>query len=144
MTTEYFEQIAAEVNDLMKINFEDLDAEALRGTDIFIKLNIVYNREAAKLKVLASKLAKTELLRWRFYTGKADPKEYANNRFVESITKTDVDKYLKADEILTEAKDEFESQDRVVKMVEDSIKASRNRQFDIKNAIEWRKFQSGV
>ena len=76
--------------------------------------------------------------RYEYFTGKADPEVYIEEPFGKKIRdKETMQKYLDADEKLSNA-------GLKVQYLEDIIKSIHNRTFQIKNAIEYMKFQSGM
>ena len=60
------------------------------------------------------------------------------------LKKTDVDKYLEADPELAKYKQKVDYIQTVVDFLDRTIKQISNRGFQIKNAIDWRKFTSGA
>ena len=82
--------------------------------------------------------------KWEYYTGKSDPSVYQLKPFNLKILKQDVDKYLKADEDIIKIEQKLTYVTSVVDYLDKTIRIISNRTFQIKNAIEWRKFTSGV
>ena len=60
------------------------------------------------------------------------------------VVKQDLDMYLKADPELAKAVDMVEYVSTIKDFLEKTLKNVENRNWNIKNAIEWRKFLSGV
>ena len=89
-------------------------------------------------------LARLTREKWEYYTGKADPSVYQERPFNLKILKQDVDKYLKADDDLIKLEQKVTYVQSVVDYLDRTIKIISNRGFQIKNAIDWRKFTSGV
>ncbi len=83
--------------------------------------------------------------RYEYFTGKADPDVYIEEPFGKKIRdKETMQKYLDADEKLSAAGLKVQYYDVMIKYLEDIIKSIHNRTFQIKNAIEYMKFQSGM
>lgn len=83
--------------------------------------------------------------RYEYFTGKADPEVYVEEPFGKKIRdKETMQKYLDADEKLSNAGLKVQYYDVMIKYLEDIIKSIHNRTFQIKNAIEYMKFQSGM
>tara|TARA_R100000152_G_C6764277_1_gene188831 strand:+ start:590 stop:991 length:402 start_codon:yes stop_codon:yes gene_type:complete len=59
------------------------------------------------------------------------------------IMKNEVPIYLNADEELTEAQARLDLFDTYEKCLEKILNMINNRSFQVKNAIEWKKFESG-
>ena len=77
------------------------------------------------------------------HTGKADPEEYQNENFDLKVLRQDVDKFLDADDSIIKQRQKIEYLKQICKFCEDTLKQINNRTFQIKNAIEWKKFTEG-
>ena len=82
--------------------------------------------------------------KWEYYTGKADPSVYQQKPFNIKLLKPDVDKYIKADEDMIKLEQKVTYVQSVVDYLDKTIRTISNRTFQIKNAIDWKKFTSGV
>jgi hypothetical protein len=82
--------------------------------------------------------------KWEYYTGKAPQQVYAERPFNLKILKTDIDKYMESDDELVKLKSKVEYIQTVIDFLDSTIKQISNRGFQIKNAIDWRKFTSGA
>ena len=82
--------------------------------------------------------------KWEYYTGKAPAEVYTLKPFNLKLLKTDVDKYLDSDPELAKYKQKVDYIQTVVDFLDRTIKQISNRGFQIKNAIDWRKFTSGA
>ena len=69
---------------------------------------------------------------------------YQLKPFNLKVLKQDVDKYLKADEELNKLEAKVTYIQSVVDYLDKTIRIITNRTFQIKNAIDWKKFTSGV
>jgi len=104
----------------------------------------VFTDETITLKNLYSFKEKTKLERWKYWMGKQTDKYYAENGLQhEKILKSDVDKYMAADDKLELVNDVVTRQKALVDYVEKVMKEIGNRGFHIKSIIEWRRFTSG-
>ena len=103
-----------------------------------------HNQYFNLLKKAEQDLARLTREKWEYYTGKADPSVYQERPFNLKILKQDVDKYLKADDDLIKLEQKVTYVQSVVDYLDRTIKIISNRGFQIKNAIDWRKFTSGV
>jgi len=82
--------------------------------------------------------------RYEYFSGKADPDVYVENPFPKKIRDKDtMQKYLDADEKLSEASMKIEYYDVMILYLESILKQISNRTYQIKNSIEWHKFQAG-
>ena len=77
--------------------------------------------------------------------GKADPDVYVTNPFPKKIRDKDtMQKYLDADERLSTVSLKIEYYDTMLKFIEEILKQITNRTYQIKNAIEFMRFTSGL
>ena len=76
---------------------------------------------------------------------KADPDVYVTNPFPKKIRDKDtMQKYLDADERLSTVSLKIEYYDTMLKFIEEILKQITNRTYQIKNAIEFMRFTSGL
>ena len=141
MTLEELQELAEK--DL-KINDTELDLESLKTPQLHNK----YLKFLNKWKLLLSK-AQIDYYtmrknKWEYYTGKAPQQVYAEKPFNLKILKTDIDKYMDADPELVKLKSKVEYIQAVIDFLDRTLKQISNRGFQIKNAIDWRKFTSGA
>jgi len=138
------EQLQESVDKDLKINDTELDLESLKTPQLHNK----YMKHLTKFKLMLSR-AETEYNalkrdKWEYYTGKSDASVYAEKPFDLKILRTDIDKYLEADEELQRAKQKVDYLSTTVDFLDRTIRLIANRGFTIKNAIDWRKFTSGA
>jgi hypothetical protein len=82
--------------------------------------------------------------RYEYYSGKADPDVYVQNPFPKKVRDKDaMNKYLDADEKLSTTSMKIEYYDVMINYVDSILKQISNRTYQIKNSIEFLKFQSG-
>ena len=138
------EQLQDLAEKKLKINDTELDLESLKTP----QLHNEFLKHLTKFKLLLSK-AQIEYYTQRqqkceYYTGKAPAQVYAEKPFNLKLLKTDVDKYLDSDPELAKYKQKVDYIQTVVDFLDRTIKQISNRGFQIKNAIDWRKFTSGA
>ena len=126
------------------IDPDNLHDESLKIPQLHSKYYTLYNtitllRERARVQY-----NKLKLERHNFYTGKADPSVYQQKPFNIKLLKPDVDKYLKSDDEIIKLEQKVTYVQSVVDYLDRTVKIISNRGFQIKNAIDWRKFTSGV
>ena len=141
MTLEELKHI---VSKKLPINQDHLDTEALKNQELyaeFIDYKTNFEFLLAKAKGDYKRLYREK---WEYYTGKADPSVYQLKPFNLKILKQDVDKYLKSDDEVIKLESKVTYIQNIVDYLEKTIRIISNRTFQIKNAIEWRKFTSGV
>ena len=141
MTLEELENLA-DVD--LKINDIELDIESLKIPQLHNKYSKFHNQFINLLK--KSEQNRDILIRekWEYYTGKASPTVYQAQPFNLKILRQDVDKYIKSDIEVVKIEQKIAYLQSIVNYLERTIRIISNRTFQIKNAIEWRKFTSGV
>jgi len=79
-----------------------------------------------------------------YYSGEADPKVYAEKPFGTSIkTSEKMKTYLESDEEIINLEAKIKYVDQILYFLDQIMKMISNRNFQIKNAIEWEKFING-
>lgn len=128
-----------------QIDPDNLHQESLNIPTLHAKYYDIYNN-LLLLRARADQHKKNiRHERYEYFTGKADPEVYLEEPFGKKIRdKETMQKYLDADEKLSAAGLKVEYYDVMIKYLEDIIKSIHNRTFQIKNAIEYMKFQSGM
>ena len=126
------------------MNQDELDTESLKIPTLHSKYYDIYNTVLV-LRKTASQQYNTILLdRRKFYMGKASADIYKEEPFAYKIRdKDDLKIYLEADERLSKVKLKIEYYDMTLKFCEEILKQISNRTYQIKNAIEWRRFTAG-
>lgn len=83
--------------------------------------------------------------RYEYYSGKADPDVYVENPFPKKIRDKDtMQKYLDADDKLSNVSMKIEYYDVMLNYIESILRQISNRTYQIKNAIDFMKFQAGL
>ena len=138
------EQLQLEADKDLKINDTELDLESLKTPQLHNK----YMKHYTKFKLLLTRtedeLRTMKRDKWEYYTGKADPSVYQAKPFDLKIMRTDIDKYLEADEDLQKLSQKISYLITVIDFLDKTIRVIVNRTYTIKNAIEWRRFTSGA
>ena len=138
------DELKLQVSQDLRVNDEHLDTESLKNQEIKAK----YLEYKSKFELLLFK-AKGDYKRlyrekWEYYGGKADAKIYASKPFDLKVLKTDLGVYISADEEIIDAENKIGYLETVVDYIKGVIKSVDNRGWDIKNAIEWKKFEAGL
>ena len=128
----------------LHIDDEHLDTESLKNQEI--KAKYLDHKSRYELLLFKAKGDYKRLYRekWEYYGGKADAKIYASKPFDLKVLKTDLSIYITADEEIIDAENKIGYLETVVDYIKGVIKSVDNRGWDIKNAIEWKKFEAGV
>ena len=138
------DELKLQVSQDLRVDDEHLDTESLKNQEIKAK----YLDHKSKFELLLFK-AKGDYKRlyrekWEYYGGKADAKIYASKPFDLKVLKTDLGVYISADEEIIDAENKIGYLETVVDYIKGVIKSVDNRGWDIKHAIEWKKFEAGL
>ena len=137
------EELQDQASKDLAIDDTQLDIESLSTPTLHSKYLKIYSTYALMLKKEEGDFSKLYVKRWLFYTGKATPTEYAEEDFQLKVLRQDVDKFIDADDNVIKARQKIEYIKQICKFCEDTLKQINNRTFQIKNAIEWKKFTGG-
>lgn len=130
----------------MEIDDLNLDLESLKTPQLHSKyLNILHDESLVLHK---STIEQKELrrLKWEYYLGKLDQEtldEKGWQPFGLKILRTDIDVYLESDKDLLRMEARVYYLKEKVKYIESVLQSIGRRGWDIKSAIEWKKFMSG-
>ena len=127
-----------------KIDIDNLHEESLKVPQLHSKYHEMMNN-LILLRAKAEQLKKNiRHDRYEYFSGKADPDVYVENPFPKKIRDKDtMQKYLDADEKLSEASMKIQYYDTMISYLDSILKQVSNRTYQIKNSIEWHKFQAG-
>ena len=83
-------------------------------------------------------------IRDSYYTGKATAEVYAEEPFPYKVREKDaIQRHLEADDKMNKVDMKIKYYDIMLKFLEEIIRNISGRTYQIKNAIEWNKFQAG-
>ena len=138
------DDLKLEVQADLKINNEHLDTESLKNQEIKAKYLDVKSKYELLLFKAKGDYKRIYRDKWEYYGGKADAKIYISKPFDIKVLKTDLSVYITSDEDIINAENKIGYLETVVEYIKGVIKSVDNRGWDIKNAIEWKKFEAGV
>ena len=141
------EDIRKMVEEDSIIDDTELDIESLKIPQLHNKYLNLYHDEKLLLSKIDSDLKKVIKVKWEYYTGKLDEddlEELGLEPFQFKILKQDLDKYLNSDEDIIALSHKVEYQKEKISYLESILKELNTRHWKIRNAIDWRKFLSGV
>ena len=128
-----------------KIDRDNLHDESLNIPSLHAKYFQIYNTIFLLRKKAEQQRKNIRHERYEYFSGKADPDVYIQNPFPKKIRDKDtMTKYLAADEKLSNASLKIEYYDTMLTYLESILKVKQNRTYQIKNAIEFMRFQSGL
>ena len=138
------DELQAKAEKDLTIDDTELDLESLKTPQLHSQYLKTYSTYALMLKKAEGDHSQLHLKKWLFYTGKAEPQEYKDKNFDLKVLRQDVDKYIKSDSDVNKLEQKVTYIETTVDYLEKTLKIISNRTFTIKNAIDWKKFTSGV
>ena len=127
------------------IDPDNLHTESQNIPSLHAKYYQLHNHYTQLKMQAKSSYDRVYLERLNYYTGKADPEVYAEEPFPYKVREKDsLERHMRADERVIKAQQKVSYYDLTIKYIEDIIKCIHNRNFQIKNAIEWHRFQAGM
>ena len=128
-----------------KIDADNLHTESLNIPILHSKYFDLYNNIILLKKKAEQQRKNIRHDRYEYYTGKADPDVYVENPFPKKIRdKETLQKYLDADEKLSQVCLKIDYYDTMLNYIESILKMIQNRTYQIKNAIEFVRFTAGL
>ena len=128
-----------------KIDRDKLHDESLNIPSLHAKYFQIYNTIFLLRKKAEQQRKNIRHERYEYFSGKADPDVYIQNPFPKKIRDKDtMTKYLDADEKLSNASLKIEYYDTMLTYLESILKVIQNRTYQIKNAIEFMRFNAGM
>ena len=127
-----------------KIDIDNMHEESIKVPQLHSKYHEILNN-LILLRTKAQKIPKSvRHERYEYYSGKADPEVYQREPFPKKVRDKDaLIRYMDADERVSEANLKVEYYDVMINYTESILKQISNRTYQIKNSIEWHKFQAG-
>lgn len=141
------DQIMEEWRRDSQIDSTELDVESLRIPELHSKYMKIYFEERRKLKAYEFQSKDLYLKKYEYYNGKLSQEELDElgwQPFVKRLMKGEIDMYLDSDKDVITNNMKMANQKEKIEFCEDAIKNINQRNFQIRNAIEWRKFTQGV
>ena len=128
-----------------KIDRDNLHDESLNIPSLHAKYFQIYNTIFLLRKKAEQQRKNIRHERYEYFSGKADPDVYIQNPFPKKIRDKDtMTQYLDADEKLSNASLKIEYYDTMLTYLESILKVIQNRTYQIKNAIEFMRFNAGM
>ena len=127
-----------------QIDPDNLHDESLKIPQLHSKYYTIYNTITLLREKTRETYNRVRLERHNYYTGKAPAEVYVEDPFPYKVRdKEALQRYMEADDKLNSIDLKIRYYDVMLKFLEEIIKTVANRTYQIKNAIEWQKFQSG-
>jgi len=127
------------------IDKDNLHDESLNIPCLHAKYFDIYNKIILLRKRAEQQRKNIRHERYEYFSGKSDPDVYIENPFPKKIRDKDtMQKYLDADEKLSTSSLKIEYYDTMLVYLESILKVIQNRTYQIKNAIEFMRFNAGM
>jgi len=131
----------------LKIDGTELGDESIRIPQLHSKYLNIYHDESLVLRKLDADWKTLRRQKWEFYNGKMseqDLKALGWQPFSLRVLRQDLDVYMESDPDIIRHSSKIDLQKTKVDYLDSILKGINNRQWVIRNAIDWRKFMSGV
>ena len=115
----------------------NIDIASLSVPELCGKYHQLIYDETMILKYLKTEYNTIKRDRWMYYTGKS------KEPFELVVLKTDIDKFLDADEQLNASLLKVQAQEEKVNLLIEQVKSIMNLSYNVTNVIKWKKFLSG-
>ena len=127
-----------------QLDKDNLHNESLKIPVLHAKYHELFNNTLLLRKKAEQQRKNIRHERYEYFSGKADPEVYVENPFPKKIRDKDtMQKYLDADEKLSQINLKIDYYETQLNYIESILKQISNRTYQIKNAIEWSKFIAG-
>ena len=140
-------ELKSMVEEDMVIDDTELDIESIKTPQLHNKYLNLYHDERLILKQMKSRIKELVRDKWEFYSGKMSEEKLERlgwEPFQLKVLKQDLDRYIESDTMVAREYDRIAFQEEKVDFLQATLKSITARQWDIKNAIEWRKFTNGL
>jgi len=130
-----------------QIDRSELGDESLRIVKMHAKYFKIFSQERLMLRKMESNFKELYRDKYEWYNGtlaKEVMDQYGWQPNPLKILRTDIAMYLESDTSMREAQLKVDLQQEKVNFLESIIKTLGTLGFNIKNAIEWSKFQNGI
>ena len=104
---------------------------------LLTEFNLLQKKKAQDLKSLQHR-------KWLYYSGKAPPEDYEEHPFHHKVIRSDVPNWVGVDKEINAIELRLEYYNSVIRTLEEILKQVHQMSYNIKNAIQWRTFVSGV
>jgi len=136
-------ELQDQVDRDLKIDDTELDMESIRTPQLHNKYLKLYTKYSLQLKRAQDDYKTLYRWKWEYYTGKATPDVYLEQPFDLKVLKADVSMYLDSDKDVQELGQKEAYIQAIVTYLEKILREINNRNWTIRNTIEWKKFIHG-
>jgi Recombination, repair and ssDNA binding protein UvsY len=129
------------------IDTTELGVASMQVPELHAKYLKMYFEERRKLKSIEFQSKELSLKKYEYYNGKLSQEELDElnwEPFMKRLMKNEIDMYLESDKDIIQSSVKIVNQKEKLAFLEEVIKNINQRNFQIKNAIDWKKFTNGV
>lgn len=141
-----FDELKQQVQEDLKIDSTELAIESVNTPQMHNKYLLFLKKHKEALAEDERTLRVMKKYKWLYYTGKLSKEELDQFKwepFDLNILKTDVDKFIDADDDVIKLERQITEKKELVSYLDGVVKIVANRQWNIRSAIEWIKFSHG-
>lgn len=141
------DEIQSQWEQDVQIDRTELGDESLRIVKLHAKYYKIFSQERMMLRKMESDFKELYRDKYEWFNGTASQETLAEHEWKPNplkILRTDIAMYIEADEQMRSASLKVEMQREKVEFLESIIKTLIPMGYNIKNAIEWAKFQNGI
>ena len=139
------EQLQVRWTEDSKIDTDKYGEESIKIPQLHMRYMEFYNTIALMKKDRESEMRSLWKEKWIYYKGKAPAKIYKNTPFdFKLTTKEEINMFIDADEDVRKLQYKIDYIEQVIFFLDGVLKQITSRNYQIKNAIEWERFQSGM
>ena len=137
------DELYNEIERDLKIDDTELDLESIRTPQLHNKYLKLYTTHSLQLKRLQDEYKILYRVKWEYYTGKASPETYREKPFDIKVLRADVGIYIDSDIDLQQLSQKVAYTKQITDYLERILREINNRNWTIRNTIEWKKFLHG-
>ena len=141
------DQLIEEWRQDAPIDTTELAVASMKVPELHAKYLKLYFEERRKLKSIEFQSKELQLKKYEYYNGKLSQEELDElswEPFMKRLMKNEIDMYLESDKDIIQSSVKIVNQKEKLAFLEEVIKNINQRNFQIKNAIDWKKFTNGV
>lgn len=141
------DQIAEEWRKDSSVDSTELGKESLKIPQLHSKFMKFYFDERQRLRAYEFKNKSTFLKKYEYYNGRMSREELEEagwEPFVKKLMKNEIDMYVDSDADIVDINMRIVAQKEKIDFLEEVLKNLNQRNYQIRNAIEWQKFTNGV
>ena len=137
------ETLQKQVDVDLKIDDTELDLESIRTPQLHNKYLKLFTKYSLQLKKAKDDYDGLYKFKWEYYTGKASPDTYREKPFDIKVLRADIGIYIDSDIDLQQLSQKVAYTKQIADYLERILREINNRNWTIRNTIEWKKFLHG-